>query len=188
MLKPGRKSYSIQKADNNYRLLPQRSCCEILDGKRFPQSVPAIKHQAVILKIASALLRYAESHKLGLVLQGPCDVILSGTIVIQPDILFVKNERRGLIGERSLRGIPDLVVEVLSPDTRERDLKAKKRIYSRYEIQEYWVVDPDARTVDTLIWSELGYISARRYRPSEAVSTPMLPALDLPLSGVFDTC
>jgi Uma2 family endonuclease len=160
-------------------------CCEILDGKHFLPSVPAIKHQAVVLKVASALLRYSESLNLGRVLQGPCDVVLAQKIVIQPDILFVKNERRGLIGERCMHGAPDLIVEVLSLDTKEKDLRIKKRIYSRYEIQEYWLADPDGCTIETLVWSELGYVSAGRYHQSDRVSSPLLPTFNLHLDGVF---
>jgi Uma2 family endonuclease len=179
------KNNTLQYIHNNNPMIARRLGSEILDGKHFPLSIPAVKHQAVTLKIAAALLRHAEILKIGRVLPGPCEVVLSDRMVIQPDILFIKNERRGLIGEWSLRGAPDLVIEVLSPDTRERDLKAKKRIYANFEIPEYWVVDPDACTVDTLVWSELGYISAGRYNRSNRVSSPLLPTFNLPLSGVF---
>ncbi len=145
---------------------------------------PSIKHQVITLKLAAALLRYVEARKLGRVLQAPCDVVLSEKIVIQPDILFVKRERRGLFGEMNLRGIPDLVIEV-SQAAREENLKAKRRIYGHFEIPEYWTVDLDAGRIETLVWSELGYVSVGNYRRSHKLSSPLMPGLNLPLARIF---
>ena len=149
--------------------------------------IPAIKHQAISFRIASALLHYSETQKLGRVLPAPCSVILSAKIVMQPDIVLIKNERRGLIGERSLRGAPDLVVDVISPDIRKKDLKVKKRIYEHFAVQEYWLVDPKNTAIETMIWSELGYISMYAINKSNKLSSPLLPNLNLDLSGIFET-
>jgi Uma2 family endonuclease len=146
---------------------------------------PSIRHQAVVLKIAAALLQHVESKKLGRVLHAPCDVVLSGENVIQPDILYVERKRRGIIGANNLRGAPDLVIEVLSRDAREKDRRFKRKLCARFEIPEYWAVDSDAATVETLLWSEMGYISAGRYTMSDRLSSPLLPDLNLPLTRVF---
>lgn len=159
---------------------------EILNGRIIPVPIPAIRHQAISLRLASALLQHAEASGLGRVLPAPCSVILSEKIVMQPDVVFVRKGRRGLIGERSLRGAPDLAVEVLTPAKRQKDLKVKKRIYERYEVQEYWLVDPDHATVETMIWSELGYISAVISDRSAGWSSPLLPNFNLDLSRVFE--
>jgi len=160
---------------------------EILNGRILPVPIPAIRHQSISLRIASALLQYAEASGLGCVLPAPCNVILSEKIVMQPDALFIRKGRRGLIGKKSLRGAPDLVVEILSPAASRMDLKVKKRIYERYGVQEYWLVDPDHAKVETMIWSELGYISAVVSDGSAGLSTPLLPDLRLDLSRVFET-
>ena len=159
---------------------------EMLDGDIFPVPFPAVKHQSVALKVASALLQHVGTHKLGRVLPAPCSVILSPKVVMNPDILFIKNGRRGLIGETGLRGAPDLVIEILSPVTRKRDLEIKKKIYSRFEVQEYWVVDPDTNAAVTMVWSELGYISVGRYNRSGTLSSPLLPKLNLQLADIFE--
>jgi Uma2 family endonuclease len=161
--------------------------CEMLDGDIIPVPIPAIRNQAISLRFASALLQYVDSRGLGRVLPAPCSVVLSNKIVMQPDIVFIKNERRGLIGKRSLQGAPDLVVEVLSPDVRKKDFRLKKRIYERFGVQEYWLVDPDAAAVETMIWSELGYISISGFDKSDKLSSPLLPNLNLDLSGAFET-
>jgi Uma2 family endonuclease len=71
-------------------------------------------------------------------------VILSDTTVVQPDIVFVATERAGQISERGIEGAPTLVIEILSPSTRETDRHAKLQLYARHRIPHYWIVDPDA--------------------------------------------
>lgn len=129
--------------------------------------VSETKHQFVSLKIASALLLYAEPNNLGHVIQAPCDVIFAREFVIRPDILFVERGRSGLIGEKYLRGAPDVIIEIASQDTREIDLKIKRKIYSRFEVKEYWIVDLHFETVEVLVWSEWGYATAGVYGKSD---------------------
>jgi Uma2 family endonuclease len=147
--------------------------------------VPSTRHQAVVLNFAAALLQHIEIHKLGRVLHAPCNVMLSGKTVIQPDILFVEKKRRGIIGDNYLRGAPDLIVEVVSRKVGTADTLAKKKICARFQVPEYWAVDLDNTTVETLLWSELGYVSAGRYRNSDRLASPLLPELNLPLSRIF---
>jgi Uma2 family endonuclease len=142
-------------------------------------------HQRVSLKIAAALLRYTESAKLGQVFQAPFDVMLSRDVIIQPDIIFVKKGRSGLIGETGVLGAPDLAVEILSQSKPERDLHTRKKIYSRFEVKEFWTVDPDKRLIEVLLWSELGYATQGLYGGSDRLSSPALPGLLLPLQKVF---
>ena len=157
---------------------------EIPEGYLSATTAPGTRHQAVSLRMAIALLKHIEARNLGRVFQAPYGAVLSRETVIQPDILFVRRERRGMIGPMSLQGAPDLVIEILSQSTREVDLTIKRKIYSRFEIPEYWIVDPGVDTVEVLVWSEMGYASAGVYGKSERLSSPLLP-LNLHLSRVF---
>jgi Uma2 family endonuclease len=112
-------------------------------------------------------------------------VIFSEENVVQPDILFVRKERAGIIGEMNLQGAPDLVIEILSAGTRSKDLDLKRKIYAGFGVQEYWIVDPELATVEVLVWSELGYITAGVCGRSDRLSSPLLPDLNVPLSEVF---
>jgi Uma2 family endonuclease len=132
------------------------------------------------------LFHHTREKKLGDLLPGPCDVILSDENIVQPDILFVSNERLGIIGEANISGAPDLVIEILSPSTRNKDLEIKRKIYAGFGVREYWIVDPVAETVDVLVWSELGYTSAGILGRSERLSSAVLPQLDIPISLFFD--
>jgi Uma2 family endonuclease len=153
-------------------------------GDLYALPVPSLERQAISLRIASALLQHTEAGKLGRVLQAPCGIILS-TRLIQPDVLFVSRGRRGIIGKSNLHAAPDLIVEVLSPSMQENDLRAKRKLYAYFEVTEYWIVDPDAATIEVLVWSELGYVSAGNYGRSDWLYSPLLPGLNLPLSRVF---
>jgi len=170
---------------NDYLLLPEDKRYEILGGELYMVAAPNIRHQSVSLNLKLALFQYVREINLGVILDAPCDVILSEENVVQPDILFVRKERSGIIGEANLKGAPDLVIEILSPGTRSKDLELKRKTYARFGIQEYWVVDPEAATVEVLVWSEIGYVTAATYGKSDCLSSPLLPNLNLPLSEIF---
>ncbi len=143
------------------------------------------KHQFISLRIAAALLAHAEPNDLGQVLQAPFDVLLTRETVVQPDIIFVERGRTGLIGSKGLWGAPDLAIEILSPKTRAVDLVTKRKIYSRFEVKEYWTVDPDAELVEVLLWSELGYATAGIYGKSNRLLSPSLPGFKMQLCKLF---
>jgi Uma2 family endonuclease len=161
------------------------SCREWWDRSSRTIPVTETKHQLVSLKIASALLLHVEPRKLGHILQAPCKVIFPGNFVVWPDILFIGKGRSGLIEEKHLRGAPDVIIEIVSLDTRENDLTMKRKIYSRFEVKEYWTVDLHCETIEVLVWSELGYATAGVYGKSNCLSSPALPGFKLSLRRVF---
>lgn len=142
-------------------------------------------HRRLSKRILTALIRQIEEKGLGEVFVAPYDVVFSEENVAQPDILFVRKERLSIIGVANLPAAPDLVAEILSPGAREKDLAIRRKIYARFGVQEYWIVDPDANTVEVLTWKESGYITAGGYRKSERLLSPLLPQLDLPISEIF---
>jgi len=170
---------------SDYLLLPEDKRYEILDGELYVAAAPNTGHQRVSRKLAGALNQHIDERGLGEIFNAPYDVILSEENVVQPDILFVRKERIGLIGEMNLQGAPDIVIEILSEGTRRKDMEVKRKIYAGFGVPEYWIVDPEAATVEVLVWSELGYITAGVCRRSDRLSSPVLPDLNLPLSQVF---
>jgi Uma2 family endonuclease len=170
---------------NDYLLLPEDKRYEIVDGDLCVVAAPNIRHQRISRELLDNLLHYVRNGNLGEVLAAPCDVILSEENVIQPDILFVRNERLGIISELNLQGAPDLVIEILWAGTRSKDLEIKRKIYARFGVQEYWIVDPDEARVEVLLWSELGYVTAGVYGKADHLSSPLLPEFNLDLSRVF---
>ena len=184
-LKPTMKRANVSFNYHDYLQLPEGKRYEILDGELCVVPAPNTRHQRVSRDLLVALIRHVESTGLGEVLHAPYDVVLSHENVVQPDILFVRRERLGIIAEANIREAPDLIVEILSPGARGKDLEIKRKIYARFGVQEYWIVDPDAATVEVLVWGESGYVSAGVCGVTERLSSPLLPELNLPLSGIF---
>lgn len=94
-------------------------------------------------------------------------------------------ERRAIIAPEGLRGAPDLCVEVLSERTRSLDRVAKRTLYARHGVTDYWIVDPDANTVDLYRLQEDADQPARRLGMSDFLTTALLPGFSLELRGVF---
>jgi Uma2 family endonuclease len=170
---------------HDYLQLPEDKRYEILDGELHMVAAPGTKHQRVALNLTVALYQYSKRTGAGTVYEAPTDVILSDENIVQPDILFVRRERSAIIGEANLQGAPDLVVEVLSPGTRAKDLGIKRKTYAGFVVQEYWIVDPETETVDVLVWSESGYARAGIYANADRLSSPLLPDLNLPVTEIF---
>ncbi len=179
----GRASLRFNWSSNP--LLSEEKRYEILQGNLYLVAPPGTNHQKISLNLASAILRYVRESNLGVVLAAPYNVVLSEQNILQPDILYVRKERAGIIGRLNLRGAPDLVIEILSEGNWRKDLELKNRIYAGFGVAEFWVVDPASSTIILMFWSELGYVMARRLRKTDKLSSPLLPALDLPLPDIF---
>ncbi len=170
---------------SDYLLLPEDKRYEILDGDLCRVPAPTTRHQRVGLNLKLALHKYVREKDLGLILDAPCDVVLSPENVVQPDILFVGKERNAVIGDANIQGAPDIVVEILSESTRRKDLEVKRKVYAAFGVPEYWIVDPEAQTVEVLVWTEKGYESAAVYRNADCIASPLFPDLNLALPALF---
>ena len=146
---------------------------------------PREAHQRIEMNLGSRLHMYVEEHELGRVYSAPFDVVLSSTIVVQPDLIFVSNERLHIITEDNIRGAPDLVVEILSPSTAGRDRTVKRSIYAGYKVKEYWLVDTDAKTVMVLLLGGDGYELAGIYGEGQTITSPTLEGFTLHLNEIF---
>ncbi len=171
---------------HDYLQLPEDKRYEILDGELFVVPAPNTQHQRLLLRIADFLHHYSNERKLGEVFVAPCDVVLSDETILQPDILFVCDDRSNVVGEANIAGPPDLVVEILSPGTRARDLEIKRKIYAGFGVREYWIVDPEAQTIEVLVLDKQGYRTAGIFGLADRLSSPVFPELNLPLSSIFE--
>ncbi len=124
---------------------------EVIEGDVYVTPASTLRHQRVSWRLGKALDRLLEEPGYGVVVPAPFGVEFPATGEgVQPDLLFVSVERRGIITDAGLTGAPDLAVEVLSPSTASRDRGIKLRLYERQGVREYWIVDPDENTVD--VW------------------------------------
>ncbi len=150
---------------------------ELHEGELSVTAAPNPQHQRIIRNLNEVLWHYVKSRGLGEVLFAPIDCILDETTVIQPDLVYLDSSRLSIVSSRGLEGPPTLVVEVLSPATTLVDRSTKRQLYARYGVPYYWIVDPEARTVEAYLLSEGGYQLATRAAGSEAVTLPPFPDL-----------
>jgi Uma2 family endonuclease len=160
---------------------------ELIDGEHFVTPSPNRRHQAIVRELLGQIWSYLKQHPVGEVFGAPFDVVFSDFDVVEPDLLFVSTERASVLTERNVQGAPDLVVEVGSPATRRRDEKAKRQLYERFGVREYWVVDPDLDLITVYRAVDGLYERAAELTltDGDVLSTPMMPGLTVPLANIF---
>jgi Uma2 family endonuclease len=142
---------------------------EIIDGDHYMSPAPETDHQTVSRWIQFQLFEQIEKVGTGRVFNAPTDVELTETDVVQPDLVIVAYARREIITRRRILGIPDLLVEVLSPSRPEYDLDLKLHLYERCAVPDYWIADPENRILDRYQLSESGHYDTPS-RHTETVS------------------
>ena len=112
-------------------------------------------------------------------------MVLSDTDVVQPDLLFVSNERDHIITPENIQGAPDLVVEILSPSTATRDTTFKRTLYARHGVKEYWMVDATAIDVTVLLLGDQGFEVVDVYGEGETLTSPTLTGIRLKINDIL---
>jgi Uma2 family endonuclease len=163
---------------------------ELIDGEHFVTPSPAIPHQVILWNLTEALGPYLRANPNGTALTGPVDVKLSPYTVLVPDLVYFTAERFAqVVNEKHATAAPDLVVEILSPGTRHRDKGRKRAVYDREGVREYWMVDPEARSVTVLRRprSDAGLTDVTVLTLAEGgiLESPLFPGLQIPLRDVF---
>jgi Uma2 family endonuclease len=184
-----KKSPSVKFTYEDYLLFPDDGKRhEIIDGDHYMTPSPSTKHQHVSMNLSNLLFNHLKVHRGGRIFTAPTDVVLSDLDVVQPDLLFVSAARASLITETCVQGAPDLVIEILSETTRKTDEIIKRKLYEKFGVGEYWIVDPELETVKVYRRSaQGGYVRAAELtRETNAVlTTPLLPDLTIPLAEIF---
>ena len=169
----------------DYMSTPEGTRYQLLDGEMILAPSPTQKHQTVLGNLAEAVRRFVQQRNLGRVWFAPLDVVLSDHDVAQPDLMFVSRERAGIVTEANVQGAPDVVVEILSPSTAGYDQGYKLALYAQHEVLEYWLVDPDAETVEVLVLGEQGLSLHQAFRTGQTLESPLLEGLSLELEDLF---
>jgi Uma2 family endonuclease len=159
---------------------------EIIDGVHYVTPSPVRRHQILAKRLLVAIEVYLEIHPVGEILQAPFDVVFTRWDVVEPDLLFIAEDQRSILTEPNVQGAPALVVEVLSPGTKKRDLGIKKELFDRGGVREYWIVDPKADTVTIYRRGDGGLSRVQSPAVNEhTLTTPLLPGFSLSLKKLF---
>lgn len=157
---------------------------EIIDGDHYVTPSPSSYHQLLSVSITAQLFTQVRSSGMGQVLPAPIDVFLSQVDIVQPDIIVILEEHTSIITKKNIQGPPDLVVEILSPTTSDRDRNLKKSLYQRAGVREYWIVDPDAKHVEQYVLEDNGQYAARG-RHDDEITAQALPGVKVDLAKVW---
>ncbi|MBI2890161.1 MAG: Uma2 family endonuclease [Nitrospirae bacterium] len=168
----------------DYCLMPEGKRYELIGGRLYVTPSPYTVHQGVSREILNLLYRQLHEPGIAVVFTAPVDVYLTDEDVIQPDLLAIAKNRAGIVEDKYVRGAPDLVVEIISQTHPERDRVIKKKLYHLNGVKEYWIVDPDARSIEVLDWRQGGWEHRGTYTQGEVTSS-VFPALVVPLDRVF---
>jgi Uma2 family endonuclease len=155
------------------RLPESNQPMELWNGELIMFPSPDFDHQRSLLKIYRELDDWVENHDLGVVLAAPFDMVLAPRQVTQPDVLFVAKANEHLI-KKVLRGPADLVIEVISPGSHNRDRIRKRDLYEQHGIQEYWILDSEAGTVEAFFLTNGQYKLVGRWRTGETARSKLL--------------
>ncbi len=165
-----------------FKLYPEESRLELIDGEVYEMPAPSFGHQFVVLKISSRILMWTEGKGSGYVVASPIDVVFSKDLVLQPDIVYVLEPSKV---RDKIYGSPDLVVEVVSPSTFKRDLTDKMKLYEKHGVKEYWLVFPLEKTIMVYELKDNGYELFSYATEKGKVKSKVLEGFELEVEEVF---
>ena len=179
---PGKRLYTY--AELVAELPETNQPCELWDGELIMPPAPSFDHQEIVFRIARLLYNWVSKRKLGKVITAPIDMVLSPHRVTQPDVAFIAQDRLSIIG-RVINGAVDLAVEVISLGNRNRDRIEKRDLYEQYGVKEYWIIDPEAQTVEVLFLEGGRYRLLMRCTADQVASSRLLPGFETTANAVF---
>lgn len=160
---------------------------EVINGILYMTTAPSNFHQWIVFQLVRFIGMPLADQGIAYSFIAPIGVLMPGCEPVQPDFLVILKHRAGIISDRRIRGVPDLIIEVLSPSNQEQDTKIKRGVYAQAGVPEYWIIRPDTR--DVLIYSEpevtLGdYTDTRRIAPDGIAISPTL-AFQITIADLF---
>jgi len=174
-----------QWTETDYFALPDTDrLTELSKGELIVPPHPTDTHQAVVGRMYRRLWDFVEQHDLGTVRFAPLPVRLWPGKIREPDVLFVSHEHADRIGEQ-FYGPPDLVMEILSAGTWRTDRLEKMVEYAQAGIQEYWLVDPQAETIEVLVLREGAYVLLDKWGTGETARSELLEGFEVAVNEVF---
>lgn len=130
-----------------FKMLPEGTLAEVIENELYMSPTPVTKHQRIVSNLLINLGNFVKHYQAGEVFTVPFDVFLDEeSNAVQPDIIFVSKENSKIIDEEStIHGVPDLIIEVLSPGNKKHDLVTKKELYEKFGVKEYRIIDQETR-------------------------------------------
>lgn len=166
----------------DYEQLEEGAPYELIRGRLIMSPSPTSLHQVILSCLDRTFAKF-EGTSRGLSLIAPMDVVFSEDTILQPDLLYVSEDRKAIVKEHVM-GPPNLVVEILSPATGRRDKTEKLDLYAKFGVPEYWIVDPATQHIEfLLLGSEGKYVVEQQ--PDDQYRSPKLPEIEINLAAFW---
>jgi len=160
---------------------------ELVDGRLVSLEVPGKAHEVAVAALGALLWSWARAHDAGRVLGSGYKLRVSETRGVMPDLQLLSGDTFAAADDAGLAsGRPELVVEVVSPSSRRYDRVVKLRWYAQLGVPEYWIVDPEARTVERLKLEHGAYVIAQNAAGDEVLRPAGWEGLEIPLSELWE--
>jgi Uma2 family endonuclease len=159
---------------------------EIIDGVLYMSTSPSFFHQWIIKRMVTRFGDKIESLGLGYVAFAPIGLFMPGCDPVQPDFVIVLKANEHIIQDRHIRGVPDVIAEVLSPGNFDYDEDVKLPAYERAGVPEFLLIDPRKRLVKHYRLGEDGtYMKPRVFSTGDSFTLDCLPTVPLIVSELF---
>ncbi|WP_085523174.1 Uma2 family endonuclease [Tuberibacillus sp. Marseille-P3662] len=168
----------VNMPDDGYRY-------ELDDGMlQLMSPSPSSYHQLISFEIQKRFIQSCEKDYV--IFNAPIDVVLAEKEVKQPDLVLVHRDRLHIITKHGgIEGIPDLVVEILSPSSAKRDKKIKLDTYARYEVPEYWIVDPENQVLEQYVLDVEQYALPEVYGGSDFIQSKHIQCISFSMNDII---
>jgi len=150
------RKYGVTEEEYD-QLTDEDTKAELLDGVLIIHSPASTRHETLFMFLISIMNMYVETKGLGRVLGSRQTIHLAYCRKFEPDILFLKAENLKRLGEAQIEGPADVVMEIISENTRDYDLREKRRVYQESGIPEIWFIDEERRRIEVDRKIEEGY-------------------------------
>jgi Uma2 family endonuclease len=148
---------------------------EIIDGDHYVTAAPSMYHQWILTRLVVQLYHHICEPGLGFLAPAPIDVVLTEADIVQPDIVVTLGQDDAVVRRERIDGAPDLVVEILSPSTANRDRGLKLDLYQKAAVSEYWIVDPERKVVQQYVLTDGVFRSTGEHADCIAVACTSQP-------------
>ena len=158
---------------------------EIINGELFMLPSPIIPHQRVSKNLTYFFEQYLRKNPIGELFVAPCDVLLSDTNIVEPDLLIVLSENKHIITTKNIEGVPDFIIEILSPFNRVMDIRRKKALYEQFGVKEYWIIDLELETIQKLLLKNELYVDAGTFEKTQTIFSEVVKGFSIKGKKVF---
>lgn len=177
-----KKKYTVA----DYMMLEEGAPFQLINYDLIMSPSPIPVHQVVSMRLIQAISNFLDSiNDNGFLVSAPMDVKFDEGNVLQPDILYIREERKTEIIKDFITGAPDLVIEILSPSNAYYDLRQKKDIYEKYGVKEYIIVDPVQENADLYVLKDGAYYLHQKAAKNEQLNSVLLDGLKIELLKLF---